>query len=347
MKFNSNKRLLVIAVSLPCALSMVGCMTSVSARDDVNTQITGTSSTIVQSELDTSDTTEISETSAKPSSFDDYVDETLPNNRISEKSYDITEFRKASIWFSSVGIGYGNPRLLKCVKEFFSNDSLGTEDIPYYSSPGSEYEVELNGFVNSEDFDYVRYVLEENNLRMWIDEIPYEFFEEKFPDYVKICNQDKFFDLDDQYGDYFWTNGMSHGYNGSLALMQYDSNNIDKMKLATFIQLAHYNRTREAIATNISDNDDKTTKYGYIETGVTRDGKYVWCPTKLQYRVVQNDVKRLPKCENVDILIPETREDLIASGIDVEKYDEMCEELFGGAKMKKNKTQDDQSRSRG
>ena len=286
-----------------------------------------------QAETESQTTSEITETTKpEPTGFEDYIDETVPNNKIPVKDIDVSSLLDSSVWFSGVGLGYGNPRLLKCVRNFFSNQSLGTEDVQIYSSVDSDYDAEIR-HVTSDDFDYIRYVLEENGLRLFIDEIPYEFFAEKFPDYVDISNKDKFPDLDYEFYEYFFLNGKSNGYNGNLISMTCDSNNIDKIRLASFIILVRYNVSREAIATNISDNDSKTTKYGYIETGLTPDGRYVWCPTKLQYRVVQNDVKRLPKCENVDILIPETREDLIASGVDVEKYDEMCEKVFGGAKM--------------
>ena len=286
-----------------------------------------------QAETESQTTSEITETTKpEPTGFEDYIDETVPNNKIPVKDIDVSSLRDSSVWFSGVGLGYGNPRLLKCVRNFFSNQSLGTEDVQTYSGVDGNYDAEFKG-VTTDNFDYIRYVLEENGLRLFIDEVPYEFFVEKFPDYVDISNKDKYADLDREFVDYFYFNTNQNGYNGNLVSMTCDSSNIDKIRLATFDLLVRYNVSREAIATNISDNDDKTTKYGYIETGLTPDGRYVWCPTKLQYRVVQNDVKRLPKCENVDILIPETREDLIASGIDVEKYDEMCEKVFGGAKM--------------
>ena len=46
-------------------------------------------------------------------------------------------------------------------------------------------------------------------------------------------------------------------------------------------------------------------------------------------------VHKTSKCETVDNLIPESREDLITPGVDVENYDKMANELFCGAIMNK------------
>jgi len=289
-----------------------------------------------QAETESQTTSEIIETTKiVPTGFEDYVDETIPNNKISLNNVDMNDFIVKQINFGGVGMGYGNTKLLSFVRSYFSDNSLNTVDIPYYESPGHNYDDVLSGFQESVDIDFIRYVLEENGLRFWIDEIPTEFFREKFPDYYDLVNKgdNSYIIIEDEIFNYFVRNGSMNGYNGSLADFYSSGGNREKTTQACLIQLMYYNQDREKIVANMPDNDDHTTKYGCIKTGLTPDGKYVWCLTKLQYRVVQNDTKRLPKCENIDILIPETRDDLIASGVDVEKYDEMCKKLFGGAKM--------------
>ncbi len=348
MKFNTNKRLLIIAVSLSSAFSMVGCL---SAQGKTNIETSYNMESSSESDISQSTSfasTETSESLSEPSSFEDYFEKTLPSNKISLKDVDMSDFTLNQLYFGGVGMGYGNPKLLSFVRTYFKNNTLNTVDVPYYESTGHNYDDVLVSFQESVDIDYIRYVLEENSLKFWVDEIPTEFFKEKFPDYYNLVNNtgNGYVITEDEYFNYFVRNSASNGYNGNLSDFSSSGKNEEKLKEACFIQLMYYNQHREKLASNISDNDDGKIKYGFIESGVTEDGKWVWCPTELQYRVVQNDTKHLPKCKNIDIKISETREDLIASGIDIEKYDEMCEKVFGGAKMEKNKTQDDQSRSR-
>lgn len=295
-----------------------------------------TSESISSGVSDGSETESFEIAKSEPTGFNDYIDETMPNHKL-PSNFDIQGLRSSTVYFGGIGLGYGNPKLLKTVRDYFSDDTLNTEDIPFYSSPEASYKVEFFGVTDDIDLDYIRYVLEENNLRMWTDEIPTDYFIEKFPEYYDISNNDGMPDLDLDYAEYFLINGRPHGYDGSLLTIDYDN---DKLELACFIQLVRYNKDRDAISANVSDNDTASKKYAYIETGVTEDGKWVWCPTEDQYELINNDTHKFPKCKNVDILVPETRQDLEDAHINVEKYDEMCEKVFGGAKMEKYKTQE-------
>lgn len=181
------------------------------------------------------------------------------------------------------------------------------------------------------DFDYVRYVLEENGLRLWTDEIPYDFFVEKFPDYVQEVSKGGAVDLSIRLSDRYKHNFVNEDY--------LNSSNREMIRLTSFLSLLQYNTHRDLLGKSFPKS-----KGGPINQGLSIDGKFVWVPTEKQYNAFQKDyVGKIPGCENIDILVPETREDLMASGINVEKYDEMCEKVFGGAKMEKNKSQDHMS----
>jgi len=289
-----------------------------------------------------SETTETSK--SEPTGFEDYIDETVPNHKKVIKHSEgehilLTEFYD----FGGIYLGYGNPVLLKAVRKYYSDETINTEDIPWYTSKvTTENEFKLFFFEiggdnpNTKDIeighdlDFIRYILEENGLRLWVDEIPYEFFEEKFPEYVKECNQGGYRNLHYKYDDYDLS---SHGYDGFLKNLDYKSGNIEMIKMACFMCLTHYNAIRDTVAASMDALDDQATKYGCIETGKTPDGKYVWCLTEPQYKRISYYTHKLLKCKNVDVLVPETRQDLIDSHVRVDQYDEMTEKVFGGAKI--------------
>ena len=52
-------------------------------------------------------------------------------------------------------------------------------------------------------------------------------------------------------------------------------------------------------------------------------GKYVAVPTKGQYEKLTQDLQSIPGCEGIDISKVETRDDLIGTGVDVERMDKI------------------------
>ena len=269
-------------------------------------------------------------TKPEPTGFEDYIDETVPANMISFSNVETDDLFYYSCDFGSYLIGRGNPKLVKILRNYNSNPKLNVEDVSSFEFVPKEAEVYDKLYYSNQQFDldFIRYIYSENNLRLFIDEIPYEYFADRFPEYIKLCNEGKFTSIDLPYLNSF---PDEVGYKSSLLDMDYsDSNKHDIESISCFRHLGEFNYFRECIAANFPKDYG-----GAIANGKSVDGKYVWCPTEEQYMRVMEYIHKLPKCENVDILIPETREDLIASGIDVEKYDDMCEQLFGGAKMTK------------
>lgn len=331
-----SKGLTISAIVLILVLVLLSSACGKNPKDSNNKSIesvsdeTITSSTIETALVSESDASE--DTTPEPTGFVGYADETVPENEIDLTQVDMSQFSLGCAESGGYGLGRGNPDLLAFARRFFSNDSLEINDIPYFYNPDESYEGPFNGIQSALDLDYVRYVLEENGLRLWVDEIPYSYFEEKFPEYTDDCRQKKFLDINVQYWDGFFYQADKYGFDGkNLTTVDYTNGEYtDIMKLACFMNLYCYNDFREQIATTIQNN-----KVGIIQQGLTPDGKYVWCMNEEQHRSFSVRVHKMSKCENVDILIPESREELAASGIDVEKYDEMTEVLFGGAKMSK------------
>ena len=362
MKFSTGKKMIVLAASVSCMFSMVGCMMNIGQSRDSNNLSSNSASSSEITTFDTSslESSEITDTVQIPSetlSFEERVDKIVPSKNIVLTEDEIQNFLNSTgiEWCGSYYLGFANPLLKAKIQEYFSDNTLEVQDLSGVHSTWYEefYNDDFKRSLNYFDIDYVRYVLEENGLRLWVDEIPYEFFAEKFPDYVKLCNDGKYIDLDITFNEDFVYNVLNHhnyvyisdetNFDGRQISLDYsDSKNEKLFRLSSFIQLVRYNYYRDYISSSYLQSNG-----GRIEQGLTEDGRYVWVPTEKQYNSFQEQyLSMVPRCENVDILVPESREDLVASGIDVEKYDDFCEKFYGGAKMEKNKTQDDQSRSR-
>ena len=350
MNYKSNKRIRILAVSVSCLFCMVGCMYTNKSSSTLATDETVTVTTDVPI-TESSESTEPVETTTMELSFVDKLDKVVDSKNIDLSYDDVLGFlRNTEVeMYGSYDIGFGNPTLINKIREYFKDDTLGPQDFTRIHDEwdSSLYNKSLFNAVKYFDIDYVRYVLEENGLRLWTDEIPYVFFAEKFPDYVKICDERNYCDLGIDYNEKFVYSVLGHhdyrfisddyDFDGTIICADYlNPENAEAFRLAAFMQLALYNNCRDMIAAGFHKTGD-----GRIKLGLSIDGKYVWVLTEAQYNCFQDEyLPKFSKCENVDILIPETRDDLIASGVDVEKYDEMCERIFGGATMQDSKTQD-------
>ena len=186
------------------------------------------------------------------------------------------------------------------------------------------------------DMDLIRYIMSQNNLRFWIDELPYSLFETMFPDYIKlyterlqkirtgsisrkdddfesiVCSSDSFF--------YFVRNLHGSFKNADDSYFAEISEN--DLRGLIYRQMSTYNRERMVYLLASRNFSCKQ-----IEIGRTPDGKYVAVPTKEQYEKVMGDFHGIPECENLDILKVETRDDLVDAGIDVDKYDKLFDRI--------------------
>ena len=341
MKFSTKKKILVIAVSVPCIFNMVGCLRNVESSKSNNfsdSSIT-TSTDYIES---TSESMSIDtvETTTEPSSFQDYLGETIPVKKIDQSNFN---YEDLTIFIGDIG-GYGlgrdNPMLLQKLREYFSDDSLETIDIPYFVDPENSFDSVMDSIDMRLDMDFIRYIFEENGWRLWIDPIPDSYKEEKFPEIVDKFKHNKYLDLNAQYWDGFYYQPDKYGFDGKhITSVDYlNPENEELLQLVCVMQIQNYNELWEELAATM-----KNDTVDSIEIGLTADGHYMWYPSEQQFNIFSHFFHKIPGCENIDILVPETREDLMASGINVEKYDEMCEKVFGGAKMEKYKSQDHMS----
>lgn len=318
----SYTRICAIAVAAGCVLSVSGCGKK---QDESNVQPSADAFVESTSETSILETTET--TKPEPTGFEDYIDETVPANMISFSSVETDDIVYYSYNIGSYYIGRGNPKLEAFLRSFTSNPTLKVEDVSSFEFIPKIQEVYDSLVYDNSlfDIDFVRYICSENNLRLFVDEIPYEYFSDRFPEYIKLCNDGRYNEIGVQYHNSF---PDEVGYKTSLIDMDYsDSSKHDIEQISCFRHLGEFNYFREWFAATFPKEYG-----GAIANGKSVDGKYVWCLTEEQYNRAMEYIHKLPKCENVDILVPETREELIASGIDVEKYDDMCEQLFGGAK---------------
>lgn len=316
----TKKLIRVTRILLTAGFIMSGCSRSPAPSETTSVQTE-------QSETESQTSSEMTETlKSEPTGFEDYNDETIPINKLKQSDIDIEDFSYQYYSFGTYTLGRGNPKLTPALRNYLSNNAVCASDIPYFEKPTNSYGIDWildNKFF---DVDYIRYVCEENGLRFFVDEIPYELFKDRFPDLVDLCDNNKIDEIAMVYLNQF---PDELGYKGSLINVDYSNANLKELsRITCFYFLRNYNTEREFVAANLPNDYG-----GLIENGVSVDGKYVWCLSEKQYDCFSADLHTKPKCENINILVPETREDLITSGVDVEKYDKMCEELFGGAKM--------------
>ena len=182
------------------------------------------------------------------------------------------------------------------------------------------------------DIDLVRYIMSLNGLRFWIDEIPYSFFESLFPEYIGLYNERaakiRAGEIDEK--DYNFVQIVCpettfssfvtklHGSFKNAEKTYIDALNSDELRGLVFRQMLEYNSVRLRCL-----YASRFFSCGQIEIGKTSEGKYVAVPTKEQYEKLTKDLQSIPGCEGIDISKVETRDDLIRTGVDVERMDKI------------------------
>ncbi|MBO4494240.1 MAG: hypothetical protein J5752_00110 [Clostridiales bacterium] len=315
-------------------------------------------STTLEESISTT-TTEVYESSA----FEIIIDETVPHeNPVIEKVEDVYIFAAPEVGF---GLGLGNPVIAdnaidKYVTLSGKNDSwlqesakttildhmdylIPTENaydrVGYYeiwkNTQDSFFEDSRRG-IYAFDIDLIRYIMSRNNLRFWIDELPYSLFESMFPNFIELYSERAiqikagFISPEDCNFEcivcpetpfmYFVSN--LHG-----SFKNADNSYIDEiaeteLRGLIYRQMSTYNTQRMVYLLA-----SRVYSCGQIDLGRTEDGKYVAVPTKEQYEKMMSDFHSIPGCETMDILKVETRDDLIAAGIDVDRYDKLFNKI--------------------
>lgn len=345
--FKKNKKVFISAIATICALSLAACenidisQLRIQRQTEVEGQTsTETIATSISGEGPTN--TSISPGSSSvtdptgPTEFKDNFGQLLPvGNKIITLD-DYNNFCSYTVYYGFTDIGMDNPYLLSYIQDYFNDSTLTLDDINFLQFYGSNF-TQKNGFddfintlTNGQafaiDFDLLRYILEENNLRMWVDEIPYSYFETNFPDIMKGIEEYGCFEVQDKnYDPSHWDLLKGYGFDGySYASITIDGTEEQRKELEydIFNTASLYNMYRNYYLYYYEDTSLR-------EIARTTDGKIIWVPTEIEYNQIMRKTNQIPGCENIDIMYPESREDLINSGIDLDRYDEFYTFVIG------------------
>lgn len=345
--FKKNKKVLISAIATICALSLVACenidisqlriqreseIQSQTSTETIATSISGEDPT--NKDL-TSDPSVMTDPTG-PTEFRDNFGQLLP---VGSKIITQDDFK--NIWaytqyYGSTDMGLDNPNLLSYIQGYFNDATLTMDDInflQYYGSNTTQkdaFDTQINALINGQkidiDFELVRYILEENNLRMWVDEIPYSYFENNFPDIIDEIQEYGYVQVQDRNYDPSHKDFLeNYGFDGySYASINIDGSDELKKELEydIFNTACSYNAYRNYYLYNYSATS-------LVEMARTTDGKIIWVPTEIEYNQIMTKTNQIPGCENLDIMYPESREDLINSGMDLDGYDEFYTFVVG------------------
>ncbi len=333
-------------------VSLMGCC-ACSAHHTVDS--TSDSSFATESSVPTQITSHLDESTNTISEKNELVYETVPHeNAVITRVEDIYLYSAAEVEF---GLGLSNPIITENIlinygalsgeddsflKECEKNSVLdqvdylipaknASDSIGWYEIWSLTYESFIKESQRGEyafDIDLVRYIMAENGLRFWIDEIPYSLFESMFPEYIELYNERATMIRNGEIDESKYTfvqivcpeTTFSHFVSVLHCSFQNAENtyvddlSLDELKGLVFRQMLEYNSIRMRCL-----YASRKFACGQIEIGRTSDGKYVATPTVDQYKKLMKDIHSIPRCESIDILNVETRDDIIEADIDIER----------------------------
>lgn len=339
-KFNNNKKLMILAISVTTAISMCSCEQVSSIISSKSAEIESSTSQIVQPSESvivspTTSSTETQESSKpEPTGFEDYIDETEPHAEpIGQNDYDAIKG-----WLHLCRNGMDNPILIKYLKQYFNNNDITIDDVDYLchightdSSNASGYDGGFSDLIASLkdstftiDINFIRYVMSRNNLRFWGDETNYSLMYNLFPEYVSILNNEDYDTLSKLENDKRLDDFHDSRENDYSIINFYEFNG------ENFDDFFYYYLYRDISEFNVVRYECILDDPSCVELGRNSQGYIVIVPTEIQYNKYNNGFNQVPGCENIDILKVETREDLINSlGLEtVEFYDEVYDQIL-------------------
>ena len=191
--------LIVISILLgTCACANRKSELSNDSGSTFNTPSVSESEVTQTEEVTTTTETTLPTKNPNPSEYSDYLDIPMPcENQID--IHTMTYNGKLINLFSENQVyllfefGFDNPILVNNLRDVIGDDTIDCQSVNYFQNMrdyikqfGASFDTYFapDFVANTADFqklqlDIARYILEENGLRMWVDEIPYEFFEQK------------------------------------------------------------------------------------------------------------------------------------------------------------------------
>ena len=375
-RFTSEKKIVpIVVLSSICAFSMVSCQTSkyvdygtTKKSDETTTSIyteseIGTSENTISSSSNSSTLnttqTDVSESTVE-TTYVDGIGEVFVNNVNYLSKNDFVALRDKLYDYGFISLGVDNPAILEQARIYFNNDSLTLNDIGYFQSEeigdsdtdiidtyGEIRMLQEQGYY----MDFARYVKVLESECVMTKQISNEFFKNYFHDYWQLCQQGKLNDFLNKlnYSKYCLQIRGGLQTEGVSALDKFLSKNIDEpeahedVKACIFMELCDYNQCWFNLASTYSNY------ISFMPITETTDHEFVIVPSSASYKKLQDIVSAAPHCENLDISKPETYEDLVNSGVNIDLIERAFD--YAGLDIPKlsqiHDQENDQQRSRG
>ena len=351
---NIKKRLLISATSISLALSLGGCSGTPKTSNQNHDESKSTESienTIGTTVSSLSDITETSNSSiepseaTKPSIIEDYVGETIAfqEPEITDDLFIVAQ----RVELGGLEFGFDNPDYCNQLCEQLKLNNVHMYDVGYLQEYYNKLDVFRYVYHSKETDESINFrrqidmfILENLGLRLYVDEIPYEFFEKNFSDYLELLKPtgdleyDMYHGLDDVYNRF--TDSQNDIIAGSKSIDDFLSKvdqNTDKemFRFLIFYSAMTYNQKRCSMVYDYhGSGEGDQYKAIYIQQVRTIDGKNVLLFKPYQLDAFMKDMHDQKCYANIEnIYVPLTKDDLDKADIEYDKFEHAVVDVAG------------------
>ena len=318
MKFSTKKMMVITAASLVFVSYLSGCCEKIEGNTN-NHETTTESCDVIESSIISESSISTQDSEVSESEYTGFTYETIthtsPFSGIDMTSDDYTFLgRTAMSGDNGMGFKYGfdNPYSLEVLRNYVYeqtgvyNEDITLSDVNYfYQMDASIYDWQNFSSCFSQydlypaySIEMLRAVLQTEGLRFGIDEIPYSFFERRFPQFIN----ERFNGAPESDWENLSTPLPAEICGISLELPTTYGYDFDLYATCLAYNQARYSYIYgNSASTNIIQVRDELT------------GRNILVPTDSQYEQLMADINSLPNCENIDPYQVETPEEFYAS----------------------------------
>ena len=350
MVMKDSRKLIGKIIALMMAVSL---LPSCSVKES---QTTTPSESVTTEAPTTSETTTVPETTETQD-----LNETLPTT--TKVPLDVIEGDKGYFTFGFADLGFDNPEIEKVLRELTGDENITFYDVGYLPAIAkrkiwgeeliyANYDKHRNDLCSIEELEngarnypegFILYVLKSLNRRYVVDEIPYSFFEEYYPDYLAMCtmyedeNGLRAGSMNPQFSEYVadlekraseapfsnpenWPVLMFDDMEATIRNISSDEVFREYERYCLFYELTQYNSYRIGMLYG----SPKT-----VQQGRTIDGRNALTLVNSKIEIILYDAHRVPALRGIeDLYTPIDSEILKAGGIDEEGYAKLFDLLF-------------------
>ncbi len=364
-KFNqcTRNRCAIIALYQICAISLCSCSIPKNDKQGLSqndtsitteASIATTSSKVTESSVTIPDDTENTEVTLNTTYMNGIGEVFVKEPKYLSKK-DFVAISNRIYDYGYLYFGVDSPAILEQAKDYFKDDTLTLEDIGYMQSQEIgdndtdiiDVKLDVNYIQNQGYFmDFARYILSlQDNVPMKYS-FNNEFFKTYFYDYWCETQNGNFFVMVNNFmfNNKYYTNlRNSFDTHGMSSLRDFLSKNLDNPEAKEAVKFLIYNELGEY---NVKwfDLAGTYSKYiGFMPITETTDYEFVAVPSSATFDKLQDIVSKAPNCQDLDISKPETYDDLLNSGVDVDLIEKAFD--YCGLEIPKLSEQKDKSNS--